>query len=77
MLKFYRIVSIASATIGTIGYAILLYLHGTNNMVLREPVWEGSGIDVHISLMAGSFVWVLVCAFTHSLYLYEKNMRYY
>jgi hypothetical protein len=77
MIKFYRIASIACAIIGGIGYGVLLYLHGTNNTLLREPLWQDCCVDVHIFLMGGSFVWILACALTHSLYLYEKQMKWW
>ena len=78
MIKFYRTASIVLAVVGSVGFAVLLYLHGGGmNAILRHQPFQDFSADVHIMLMGGSFTCVILCALMHSFYLHEKQMRWW
>lgn len=76
MMKFYRWSSIACASLGSIGFGVLLYLCAVKSDFLMESLFpDVLGVDMYLTLLAGSFVNVLCCAVLHSFYLQAKRTR--
>jgi hypothetical protein len=73
MIKFLKYASTTCAVLGCIGFALLLYLHGSKNPILLAKLGDDDGITLYVFLMSASFVSMVSCAILHTLYTHIKN----